>query len=46
MVEKLLIETVKEFIGLCDRLLEEGKISEEEYTEYTRIKKEFLSQVN
>ena len=41
--EKLIIESVKDFVGFCDRLLEEGKISEAEYHNYTWFKKEFLS---
>ena len=46
MEDGLLIETVKEFINLCDKLLEQGKISEEEYHDYTRYKKEFLSKID
>ncbi len=42
MEEKILMETVGIFVQLCDKLLSQGKISVNQYHEFTRIKKEFL----
>jgi len=41
--DRLIVELVKDFIAFCEKLLEEERISEEEYHNYTLSKKEFLA---
>jgi hypothetical protein len=45
MVEKQLADIVERFISLCDDLLKNGSITENEYTEMTSRKKEFLKSI-
>ncbi|KXG77902.1 hypothetical protein [Thermotalea metallivorans] len=45
MEEKQLIEIIEKFIMLCDELLRNGSISQEQYAEFTNNKKEFLKSI-
>ncbi|MFZ5969014.1 MAG: hypothetical protein ACOYVK_17800 [Bacillota bacterium] len=41
-----LISLTKKFVEFCDLLLMEGRITQEQYCELTKYKKEFLQKVS